>query len=38
LPPDEVIENYLQEKAVISARIEAILDRIANAMKQEETE
>ncbi len=36
LPPDEVIANYLQEKAVISARIEAILERISNAMKQEE--
>ncbi len=34
LPPDEFIANYLREKAVISARIETILGRIVNAMKQ----
>ena len=36
LPPDEFIANYLQEKAVISAHIESILGRIADAMKQED--
>lgn len=36
LPPGEFIANYLQEKAVISARIESILGRIADAMKQED--
>jgi len=38
LPPDEFIANYLQEKAVISARIESILGRIADAMRQEDME
>ena len=36
LPPDEFITNYLREKAVISARIESLLGRIAGAMKQED--
>ncbi|RKI69703.1 SAM-dependent DNA methyltransferase [bacterium 1xD42-67] len=35
LPPEEFISQYLQEKAVISARIEALLAQISDAMKQE---
>lgn len=35
LPPDVFIEQYLNEKAVISQRIESILGRITSAMEQE---
>lgn len=36
LPPEEFISQYLQEKAVISARIETLLARISDVMKQED--
>ena len=36
LPPDEFISQYLNEKAVITARMEDILRRITIAMKQED--
>lgn len=36
LPPEEFISQYLQEKAIISARIEALLAQISDAMKQED--
>lgn len=36
LPPDEFITNYLNEKAVISERIESILARITSAIEQED--
>jgi len=35
LPPDEFISKYLNEKSVISSRIEDILSRISSAMEQE---
>ena len=34
VPPDEFISQYLNEKAVITARIEDILGRISAAMDQ----
>ena len=37
LPPDEFIAQYLNEKAVISARIEDILSRISKAMEHGKT-
>lgn len=36
LPPDQFIPQYLNEKAVLSARIEEILGRISAAMTQED--
>jgi len=36
LPPDEFISQYLNEKAVISERINGILARISTAMEQED--
>lgn len=36
LPPDVFIAQYLNEKAVISQRIESILERITSAMEQED--
>lgn len=38
LPPEEFIANYLNEKEVISQRMESILERIASAMEQEEVQ
>lgn len=36
LPPEEFISQYLQEKANISTRIETLLTRISDAIKQED--
>ena len=36
LPPDQFIPQYLNEKAVLSARIEEILGRISAAVTQED--
>ena len=36
LPPEQFIPQYLNEKAVLSARIEEILGRISAAMTQED--
>ncbi|MGI6153576.1 MAG: type I restriction-modification system subunit M [Christensenellaceae bacterium] len=37
LPPEEFISQYLNEKSVITARIEDILERISAAMEQEDS-